>query len=450
MPNRPAQGCTFHPPLSARANCKSCGAPLCSLCIKFVNGKVLCENCMSPSAVPGNPMSNTGRFAGPKIESASQSVRFQNTKPMPPEAYAQSTPAQMDRSMEQPVQGSMDELLRRRNDPMGSRSARVYFCKKHPSIPAEKKCDLCSSVFCVDCVQTSRKKQLCYDCANPNRSSVSRTRAPVEEKKSFFERLPEAFLYPLINDRKFLLVGGSLFVWLGFAAHWAVGVALCLLSAIWLMKIVRVSALGREDDPTHPAFDDAVHDIATPGFFCVLALVAALAPALVYIPLGNPDLRSLLIDKASTALSLSEAQPNPSAPASPSAAASKKPKTLNACVERDGTLQILIVIAALLFPMAFGMISIFPSIDAVSPPVLFGGVLKLAPYYIMILTILAFSVAPSWYILNGAESATGPSGLAVSFISHYFSIVAFSAFGNMYAADKVAFAWVALPTAGSK
>ncbi len=491
---RPAQGCKFHPPLSAKATCKSCGAPLCSLCIRFVSGKVLCEGCEANAAAPrtarsgvvpspANPPSGrSGVVAAPSqpspagsrsgvlpVPGAAPSAR---SGVLPAAASSPSgrsgvvpaapgrtglTPAPVavspgSSAVGDPVQAAFPtpglptasgRIATRREE---SAYRRAMYCKKHPGVPAEKKCELCGGNFCIDCVREVHNKMLCPDCARPGGSSVRLERKPHEKPRSFAERLPEAFLYPFKGDRIFLLLGGALALWCGFIGHWIFGVAVCLGIGLWLMKIVRLSAFEREYDSTLPGFGNAANDLIKPFGFLLFAALVSLVPAFVYTPIGNPDLIPYVYRQAAEAISGSEAAKTPPARNSASDTSDAAAKTFGYRIDHDSTLKLLLLAAALIFPLALSLVSLYGIVDVLSPPMLLNAFFKHMPLYMIMVSLLAAGIAPAWYLVTLTESFSSLSGLLATSIILYFAIVAFRVFGSAYAADKESFVWVGLPT----
>ena len=474
-PSAPAklnQGCKFHPPLTAKAHCKVCGAPLCNLCIKIINGRVVCEMCSAPSApkteIPAQPTrSFTGKLE-PVRGSASTSGRNPQADRFPASPVAEASarnPAEAISSsrievVSGPAQSGVQQSIHRRTT---ISSNRVHVCKKHPNRVAEKRCDLCAALFCFECVSEVRGRQLCAECAAPGISSRALKVTPQRDARGFADRLPVAFLYPLLEDRKYLLLAGAPALWLGFSVHVLAGLAACVAIGIWLMKIVRISAVGRDGDTTHPSVDWTVRDFVKPFGFLLLATLAALAPAIIYVPLGNPDLRSYLIDQAAAVVSHSDpADATPTAPlAKPDAKSDPKraekndaqldvkhdAKTLRYRVERDTPLEALLVLALFLFPMALALVALFPSVDALSPPILLNALLRLAPYYLLLLAVLALGFGPAWYVISATDSFSTLIGLGASFLMLYFAIIAMHIFGMLYASRREAFDWVGIPVA---
>ncbi len=341
---------------------------------------------------------------------------------------------------------------------------RTYYCKNHPTVVADKKCELCGSVFCADCVQDVRQRQLCAVCAAPGISSKSLKRiAPVEQTRDFGERVASAFLYPLIHDQKYLLVGGALGVWLAFEFDVLAGLAVCVVIGVWLIKIVRVAAFGYDGEATHPSIDDPSRDIVKPIGLFLLATLVALAPAIIYVPLGNPDLRSYIIDQSIGFVS-SDIQPSvspgPALSVSPGAAipavAGSKADTTHTLktfwyrVNRDNTLKALLAFALFICPLTLGMIALFPIIDVLSPPILFNALLKLMFYYMLLLLILAVGYVPAYYIIDAADSFGSMLGWAASLLMVYSTIVGMRVFGSIHPCDTDAFNWVNLPMAKGK
>lgn len=327
-------------------------------------------------------------------------------------------------------------------------SGRILYCKKHPNVPAEKRCDLCDCSFCNACVSEVRKQNLCTECARPGGRTQVLPVVALEIPQTFTERLSHSFIYPLLQDQKFLLMGGAPLIWLAFCVHWLAGLAVSFAVALWLMKIVRLTALRKEDDPTMLSFGRASDDLVKPGGFLFLAILTSIAPALIYLPLGNPDLTSHIAHQISATLSIDEPAPVVPTP-TPDV---KKPDDKNAesivsRIAHDSTLKILLAIGLFLFPMGLSMAAIFPVIDAVSPPMLINAIVRLAPYYAVVLIIVALGLLPAWFIMNAIDSFKELPGLAATGLVLYFSMAAGHAFGSIRAADFAVFNWVGLPTA---
>ena len=313
-------------------------------------------------------------------------------------------------------------------------SSRHHSCKNHPGVLAELKCDLCGGVVCSGCVKETRKRMLCTDCARPGGKGAWLTR-PVEPAKplTFGGRLPGAFLDPLLHERKYLLLAGPLALWLGFVLHWAAGAFAATLIVLWLLKITRRTAQKAVDKSTHPKLDDAVDDLVKPFFLVLLALFVLLIPVLIYVPLVRWELVRYAADYLGVGANGAARDPD------------KLWTMISGRVSSDHFIPWALLGAATLLPLALGMLGLFARADVLSPPHLLGFLTSIAPYYALVLALLAAAFVPTWYVVMVLGDFSGALGLACAVLIVYFSMVAFRIFGDVYLTNKSVFQWYGRP-----
>ena len=90
-------------------------------------------------------------------------------------------------------------------------------CKNHPERPAAWECVSCHGVFCEECLNIQNVQNLiiqsCKACGGRCKP-VGEKKAEIEkaeERKSFFEMMPDAFVYPLRGSGKLLIIIGVIF-----------------------------------------------------------------------------------------------------------------------------------------------------------------------------------------------------------------------------------------------
>ena len=489
---RISQGCKYHPPLPAKVFCRECNAPLCSICSKFVDGKFLCEECVAagiarklaatvPSATGsirvagasrpttrGVPLEAHGNAAvvleapiratpagGIPVSKPATSVVVPGM-PAPPGAKPsgavplgsvrfdqQVTAAHPATGVPNVAPGQKTAFLRSSQEALvQSRriSSRKYSCKNHPGIEAELRCDLCGSVFCADCVKETRHKRLlCHDCARPGgRSALTMRTSEFNKPQIFSNRLAEAFLSPLLAERKYLLLVAPAALWLGFLAHWAAGMFVVAYMTIWLMKITRRAAQNAEDKSTHPSFEDSTNDIVKPFFMALLAVLLLLLPLLIYVPLGHPDILRKGVNYLSLVFSGETA---PDAAHDPE----KLLQYITSHASADAFIMWALLAAALLLPLCLGMLGLFGRSDVLSPPMLATALSRLAAYYALILALFAAAFLPTWYVVGVMKEFSGGLGLLCGLLITYFSMVAFRIFGDVYLCNKGLFEFYGRP-----
>jgi hypothetical protein len=322
-------------------------------------------------------------------------------------------------------------------------SGQLYSCRNHPGVQAELKCDLCGGVFCAACVKETRKRMLCRDCAQPGRRSALLARqAEPERPPTFDERLAGAFLDPLLHERKYLLLGGPLALWLGFVAHWGVGVLVTAFIVLWLLKIVRRTAQKAEEKSTHPMLEYVGDDIAKPFFRVLLALFVLLLPILIYVPLVKWELVRYSADYIGSVFS----GDNDAA-----GAKARDPEHLQSLIvtrlRADRFIPWALLGGALLLPLALGMLGLFARAEVLSPQNLANALTSIGGYYLLILALLAAGFAPTWYVVAVLDEFAGAQGLLCAFLIVYFSMVAFRVFGDLYLTNKGLFQWYGRPLA---
>jgi len=135
-------------------------------------------------------------------------------------------------------------------------------CKSHPRTPGRFFCTHCQLFYCEICVNTRGHQKFCRTCGTecvPVQVQIQRPAAP----KSFFARLPGAFIYPLRGSGLLVLIvstfvlalinflGGSwLFFFLKIIAYGY------LFS--FMQNLIHATANEEEEMPDLPGFDDVL------------------------------------------------------------------------------------------------------------------------------------------------------------------------------------------------
>lgn len=135
-------------------------------------------------------------------------------------------------------------------------------CKSHPRTPGRFFCSQCRHFFCEICVATRGHQKFCRTCGTecvPVQVQIQRPAGP----KSFYARLPGAFVYPFRGSGLLVLIATTFVLAL-----------LDFLGSVWLFFILKIIAYGylfsfmqnlihataneEEEMPELPGFDDVL------------------------------------------------------------------------------------------------------------------------------------------------------------------------------------------------
>jgi pSer/pThr/pTyr-binding forkhead associated (FHA) protein len=245
-------------------------------------------------------------------------------------------------------------------------------CKSHPRSNARFACPKCGYHFCELCVSTrqsgGRARQFCRACGVECAPLGVRPAVVVPQAQSFAGRLGGAFLYPFKGDGMILLATGTICYAIinaaSFFAQFAFlyGMVVILMVTVfatgylicYLQRILTSSAIGEDEMPDWPDFS-GFSDILGPFLQFLGTVAACFLPAL--------------------AVSLFVAHDNPWA------GPGKVAATLFGCA---------------CFPMAFLAVSMFDSVAALNPLLIFPSILRIPLQYVVTVLLLAGVLALRW------------------------------------------------------
>jgi hypothetical protein len=135
-------------------------------------------------------------------------------------------------------------------------------CKSHPRTPGRFFCTHCQLFFCEICVNTRGHQKFCRTCGTecvPVQVQIERPAAP----KSFFARLPGAFVYPFRGSGLLVLIATTFVLALmDFLGSWWLFFILKIIAYGYLFSfmqnLIHSTANEEEQMPDLPGFDDVL------------------------------------------------------------------------------------------------------------------------------------------------------------------------------------------------
>jgi len=150
-------------------------------------------------------------------------------------------------------------------------------------------------LFLIFLLLINRKGKAYPQALKPRLQAATPPPAPKptsREDKSFFKKLPSAFIYPFKSGGLTLLIIGMIFFGvlkiLSFMplGGWIFGVVGGGYLTAYLFKIVNTSALGRDEMPDWPDFTNFSQDILGPLLRMALTVIISFGPAIALALLG--------------------------------------------------------------------------------------------------------------------------------------------------------------------
>jgi hypothetical protein len=294
-------------------------------------------------------------------------------------------------------------------------------CKSHPRSIARFACPRCGCHFCELCVSARQSggtaRRFCRACGVECASLEAPPAAVVPKAQSFAGRLGGAFMYPFKGDGMILLGAGTVFYVLinaaSFIAQFAgmLGLAVSLMVSAfatgylicYLRCIVISSAVGEERLPDWPDLAEFSEDILAPFLQFLGTVAVCFLPALVvslFVPHDNPW----------------------AGPARVAAA-------LFGCA---------------CFPMALLAVSMFDSVAALNPLLIFPSIFRIPLQYLLTVLLLAGVLALRWKGETVLEHLLPLPFLARSifgFAGLYLLTVEMRILGLLYLANKDQLGW---------
>lgn len=201
------------------------------------------------------------------------------------------------------------------------------------------------------------------------RGIVQGTSGSADASPSFFRLLPSVFVYPFIGRGKFILIGGAVALaavgYLGVMGM-VLGFLLAGYLAMYLMEVIGSCAGGNDEPPGWPDLRE-VDDTVRPLLLLVGTVVISLGPALIYR--FGPGVLDLLIPS----LIMGKGWWEP--------------------VSR--VFWVLLVAGALYAPMGLLSVVMHQSLAAIGPHKVLVAIVRVAPYYIVALAIMALACVAS-------------------------------------------------------
>lgn len=306
-------------------------------------------------------------------------------------------------------------------------------CKHHPKTFGRFFCSHCKSFFCELCVNSRNpggvQHKFCRKCGAE--CSVAQVRFEPVVERSFWQRLPEAFIYPVRGAGVLLtIVGIVLFVLMncGLACvrfltfrMVAFGIVIEIAAGgylfTFLQAIIHATTAGEAEMPDLPGIDSFVEDVLAP-FFRLLGLVlVCFVPAL-----------ALLIWCALT---------------------------------RDGTVALAALAAGafgcVYFPMAFLAVAVMDSFLAINPLLVVPSIIKVPLEYLTVLfllgctlairsagNVLALKLFPQGFATGSMGTLFGLLGTisVFSFLTLYLVLVAVHMLGVVFVTNKNRLGWL--------
>ena len=294
-------------------------------------------------------------------------------------------------------------------------------CRSHPRAVARFACPKCGGHFCEACVSTrqsgGRAHRFCRACGVECAPTGARPGGVVPRERSFAEQLGGAFVYPFKGDGVILLAAGTIFYAIinaaSFFAQFALlygAVVILMLTGFamgylisYLRSIVASSAAGKEELPNWPDFTEFYGDIMAPFLQFLGTLLVCFLPALaVWL-----------------------------------------------FVARDHPLAVPARVAAILFgcvwfPMAFLAVTMFDSLAALNPLLIFLSIIRIPVQYLLTVLLLAGLLvlrSTGQGLLERLLPIPILGGLVVGFAGLYLLTVEMRILGLLYLANADRLGW---------
>jgi hypothetical protein len=295
------------------------------------------------------------------------------------------------------------------------------FCKSHPRSVARFACPKCGCHFCELCVSTrqsgGRARRFCRACGIECAPLAAPPARAVPKEQGFAGRLGGAFLYPFKGDGMVLLATGTIFYAIinaaSFFAQFAFvyGLAVILMVSAfatgylisYLRRILISSATGEEKMPDWPDISELWDDIVAPSLQFLGTVAVCYLPAaavLLFVARDNPW-------------------------AGPARVAA----TLFGCG---------------CFPMAYLAVSMFDSVGALNPLLIFPSILRIPFQYLVTVLLLAGVLAIRWTgetFLERLLPIPFLVRIVFGFVGLYLLTVEMRILGVLYLANKERLGW---------
>ena len=168
-------------------------------------------------------------------------------------------------------------------------------CSEHPEQEAMWQCDSCQKIFCNRCVTIRHygreRLETCGLCGG-RCQLFGQAKVRDEKKKSFFSKLPGAFIYPFKGEGKVMLLIGVIFYEILRILSLApfVGGIIGFIGlgyfAAYMLKILTASITGKEWMPELPDLTELYNEIISPYLSVILVTFVSFAPAVLFLVLS--------------------------------------------------------------------------------------------------------------------------------------------------------------------
>jgi hypothetical protein len=301
-------------------------------------------------------------------------------------------------------------------------------CANHPKVAALWHCPTCKLLLCAGCIRTSLDRgatvRKCQACGNPCDSLVPE--GPPE--RSFFLRLPGAFVYPFRGSGWVtVLVGSVLLAMLGLmigvlATGWrdlvfGYGYLLFVILTVvlvfssgylcaFLIKMIRAAGAGGDEAPEWPELRGWWEDVLRPFLLAVATAAVSLAPVIAWVclagrlPGGRDDQNRAFLG-----------------------------------------FQALLVVSLLYLPMAVTAVALHNTVTALNPLLVIRAIIRLPLQYLVACLVLV-GIAMLQIALEYAFTARPALGWVLGgLVSFYLLTVEARVLGLMYHANREKLGW---------
>jgi hypothetical protein len=472
--------CDRHPPMSVKFCCDQCRMLMCGLCTRMDNGNNLCLACGGVCRPPSdielsmNLKRQTRIFINNGEPSLSPAARPKPLTPPPSTRIMakQTSPGipQPPSAIIAPLAGSLTAAASVAPEPATETSAAEpvftppvlghvgpYFCKNHELSLATRRCFPCHEEFCEECVKPVNANYHCLSCGQMV------TPIPPEEQglpqPTMGERLNDMLHYPFKGEGLWMVILGSVFLWLLSFAGWRGSALGYGYLYAYLMKMCRASATGRETPPPWPSFGNWADDLASPLWQFFLVRTICLAPALLYIFLTLPAPLDFMLGGADQPSGYEMEEPEAPEEVLPEIALLKDPqadlgevqerntrKKIERSAERRAwnapgpLLYVLMFLGLGYMPMALLGLILYRSYAALSPVFVFKSIAKV-PQEVMLAYGLLLIAEIGFFTASRTQLVPFVGGLIGAAVWLYFMMVQMRVLGIMYFYNQKRLGW---------
>ncbi|HYF49725.1 MAG TPA: B-box zinc finger protein [Planctomycetota bacterium] len=306
--------------MSSRQYCAGCNKNLCGLCLELTGDYYTCKNCQrpcreaprdkakgpaprsAPAASPSPPANQAAVKSGPKTAvlptaepGAKLLSKMRGGPPTQPVDVIAAFSGTVGGAAASGASGAATSGTAAATPPgKGGVPVGKHFklptghmaCRTHTDRPAMRRCTQCDEYICMDCTKRINDEFVCGEC-----SGMVCNLTPQEQGvpvKDLMEYVATSIAYPFKGDGLIMLAIGGIFFWvLSFAGNFGKAFAYAFLLS-YMMKIIRVSSIGKDEPPSWPAFMNP-DEFGKPVWHVFLTTMAAFLPTFValYLMYGS-------------------------------------------------------------------------------------------------------------------------------------------------------------------